>query len=144
MAHPSITEIDLCPPLPSIADGPILDPGQAAQMEAVFKVLANATRLRMLHALVREPDLSVGALADTIGMKAQAVSNQLRRLVDRGIVAPRRDGNRIHYRVIDACTVGLLDQGFCLAVCAEANVGPATRSPSRDDVDGSESHREGG
>ena len=115
----SITVLDRCPPLPPIQERPILDLEQAEQLEAVFKVLANATRLRMLHALIREPDLSVSALAEAIGMKPQAVSNQLRRLVDRGIVAPRRDGNHIRYRVVDACTVGLLEQGFCLAVCVD-------------------------
>ena len=113
------TALDRCPALPLIVDRPILSPEQAAQLEAIFKVLANATRLRMLHALIRDPDLSVSALAEAIGMKPQAVSNQLRRLVDRGIVAPCRDGNYIRYRVVDACTVGLLDQGFCLAVCAD-------------------------
>jgi len=117
MAEKQTTVLDRCPLLPSMADRPILSPEQAAQLEAVFKMLANATRLRMLHALIREPALSVSALARAIGMKPQAVSNQLRRLVDRGIVAPRRDGNNIRYRVVDACTVGLLDQGFCLAVC---------------------------
>ena len=113
------TALDRCPTSPSIAELPILAPDQAAQLEAIFKVLANATRLRMLHALIRDPDLSVGALAESIGMKPQAVSNQLRRLVDRRIVTARRDGNHIRYRVVDACTVGLLDQGFCLAVCAD-------------------------
>ena len=120
MTDETITVLDRCPPLPPIRQRPILDPQQAEQLEAVFKVLANATRLRMLHALIRQPDLSVSALAEAVGMKPQAVSNQLRRLVDRKIVAPRRDGNHIRYRVIDACTVDLLDQGFCLAVCVDA------------------------
>lgn len=115
--------LDRCPPLKPIIDRPLISPEQAGRLEAVFKVLANSTRLRMLHALVREPDLSVGALAETIAMKPQAVSNQLRRLVDRGIVGPRRDGNNIRYRVVDACTVGLLDQGFCLAACVDSGTG---------------------
>ena len=119
MTDEPITTLDRCPPLPPITERPILDAAQAEQLGAVFKVLANATRLRMLHALIRQPDVSVSALADAIDMKPQAVSNQLRRLVDRGIVAPRRDGNHIRYRVVDACTVRLLDQGFCLSVCVE-------------------------
>ena len=119
MTDQQTTALDRCPALPPIVERPILTPEQAGQLEAIFKVLANATRLRMLHALIRDPDLSVSALAEAIGMKPQAVSNQLRRLVDRGIVTPRRDGNHIRYRVVDACTVGLLDLGFCLAVCAD-------------------------
>ncbi len=115
------------PPGPELVDRPLIDRSQAAEIEGVFKVLANATRLRMLHALVREPDLSAGALAGTIGMKPQAVSNQLRRMVDRGIVASRRDGNHIRYRVVDPCAVGLLDEGLCLAVCAGSRAESAGR-----------------
>jgi len=119
MSEKQATALDRCPPQPPIHERPILDKQQAAQLEAIFKILSNATRLRILHALVRQPELSVGALAEAIGMKPQAVSNQLRRLVDRGILAARRDGNHIRYRVVDPCTVGLLEQGFCLAVCVD-------------------------
>ena len=47
-------------------------------------------------------------------MSPQAVSNQLQRLVDRGILGARRNGNRIHYRIVDRCVVELLDLGLCL------------------------------
>ena len=84
------------------------------RLEATFKTLANATRLRLLHALIRAPELCVTELADAIGMKPQAVSNQLQRLIDRRIVTARRNGIHIHYRVVDPCVVSLLDQGWCL------------------------------
>jgi DNA-binding transcriptional ArsR family regulator len=80
----------------------------------VFKVLANDTRLRLLHALVRAGELSVGDLAAAVAMKPQAVSNQLQRLADRGILGSRRDGNSIIYRIVDPCVITLLDQGLCL------------------------------
>ena len=47
-------------------------------------------------------------------MKPQAVSNQLQRLSDLGILASRRDGNSIYYRLVDLCVRSLLDQGLCL------------------------------
>ena len=87
---------------------------QADGLERTFKVLANATRLRLLHALAKRPGLSVTALAQTVGMKPQAVSNQLQRLVDKGILSNVRNGTNIHYRIVDPCIVGLLDQGLCL------------------------------
>jgi DNA-binding transcriptional ArsR family regulator len=87
---------------------------QAGGLERMFKVLANATRLRLLHALVKRPGLSVTALAETLGMKPQAVSNQLQRLVDKGILSNVRNGTNIHYRIVDPCIVRLLDQGLCL------------------------------
>lgn len=103
-----------CPPKPRIDRRPQLNTALASNLEATFKVLANATRLRMIHALIRKPDLCVGDLADAVGQKPQAVSNQLQRLVDKGIVASRRSGTQIHYRIVDPCTVSLLDQGLCL------------------------------
>jgi DNA-binding transcriptional ArsR family regulator len=105
-----------CGPGPVLQDQPILSHDQAATMEGTFKVLANVTRLRILHAIIRAPDIAVGELADSIGMKPQAVSNQLRRLMDRGVVAARREGNYIRYRIVDDCTINLLNQGFCLAL----------------------------
>lgn len=86
----------------------------------MFKLLANDTRLRLLHALVRAGEMSVGELSATVGMKPQAVSNQLQRLVDRGILGSRRDRNNIIYRIVDPCVVTLLDQGLCLSEDAGA------------------------
>src|SRR5271154_4043854 len=95
-------------------DRPLLSPIQAGGLAAVFKVLANDTRLRLLHALVRADELCVTDLASSLGMKPQAVSNQLQRLSDLGILASRREGNNIHYRLVDLCVRSLLDQGLCL------------------------------
>lgn len=97
-----------------ISQRPLLSPVQAGGLSAVFKVLANDTRLRLLHALIRAEELCVTDLADTIGMRPQAVSNQLQRLSDLGILAARRDGNNVYYRVIDMCVRSLLDQALCL------------------------------
>src|SRR4051812_32159829 len=105
---------DGCCSKPSLKERPLLTPIQAGGLAAVFKVLANDTRLRLLHALVRADELCVTDLAASVGMKAQAVSNQLQRLSDLGIVSSRRDGNSIHYRLVDICVRSLLDQGLCL------------------------------
>lgn len=83
-------------------------------LQGLFKVLANETRLRMLHELDTAGELCVGDLADAIGMAPQAVSNQLQRLVDRRIVEARRDGNFVYYRIVDPCVPGLLELGTCL------------------------------
>ncbi|WP_437200776.1 ArsR/SmtB family transcription factor [Planctomicrobium sp. SH664] len=93
---------------------PLLSPIEAGGLAAVFKVLSNDTRLRLLHALVRAEELCVTDLAATLGMKPQGVSNQLQRLSDLGILASRRDGNNILYRVVDLCVCPLLDQAICL------------------------------
>ena len=106
--------IAACPPKRALKRRPPITLSQAADMESVFKVLGNATRLRLLHALVRKDELCVTDLANAVEMSPQAVSNQLQRLVDRGILGARRNGNRIHYRIVDRCVVELLDLGLCL------------------------------
>lgn len=91
----------------------------------LFKVFANDTRLRLLHALVREGEICVSALAEAVELKPQTVSNQLQRLVDRGILGTRRDGSNIYYRVIDPCVPVLLERGLCLIECCpEPEGGP--------------------
>lgn len=92
----------------------LLSPDFAAELQALFKVLANNTRLRLLHALVQKGELCVTELAERVRMKPQAVSNQLQRLVDRRIVATRRKGLRIYYRIVDPCVPALLERGVCL------------------------------
>jgi len=80
----------------------------------LFKVLANDSRLRLLHALERAGELCVSDLAAELGMTPQAVSNQLQRLVDRRILVSRREGSRLFYTIADPCVKGLLDLGMCL------------------------------
>ncbi len=63
--------------------------------------------------------MGVTVLADSVGMKAQANSNQLQRLATQGIVGARRNGTQMLYRIVDPCVPVLLDQGLCLAEDAE-------------------------
>jgi ArsR family transcriptional regulator, lead/cadmium/zinc/bismuth-responsive transcriptional repressor len=102
------------PPKPALDNRQLINPEQAAELEGIFKMLANDTRLRLLHALVRAGELCVTELADTLGMKPQAVSNQLQRLTDRGILGSKRNGTNVYYRIIDPCVTKLLDHGLCL------------------------------
>lgn len=99
-------------PLP-LSERPLFDEETAQRLELLFKVLANSTRIRMVQALHVAGELSVGEIAESVGMSQQAISNQLQRLVDRRIVRPRREGNRILYRIIDPCVPALLDHGVC-------------------------------
>ena len=102
------------PPQPAIEERPLIGEEQALSLMRLFKVFANDTRLRLLHALVRDEELCVSELAGAVGMKPQAVSNQLQRLVDRGILGTSRSGSNIYYRVVDPCVPVLLERGMCL------------------------------
>jgi DNA-binding transcriptional ArsR family regulator len=108
-----LTVLDEASP-PSLADRPALSAEEAAGIANLFKVLANDTRLRLLHALARGGEVRVSDLAAQIGMTQQAVSNQLQRLVDQRILGTRRDGNSVYYRLLDACVPALLELGWCL------------------------------
>lgn len=112
--------LNACLPKPLLKDRALLSSEQAIALAAVFKVLANDTRLRLLHALVREGEMGVMELANLLAMKPQAISNQLTRLADRGILGYRRNGNNIYYRIVDPCVIELLDHGRCLSEDAKA------------------------
>jgi ArsR family transcriptional regulator, lead/cadmium/zinc/bismuth-responsive transcriptional repressor len=101
---------------------------QAAELEDLFKILANDTRLRLLHTLARVEEMCVCDLAEAVSMTPQAISNQLQRLSDRGIVATRRSGNMIYYRIIDQCIIGLLQKALCLLDDSKTVDGKSQRS----------------
>ena len=94
----------------------------------MFKVFASDTRLRLLHALVRNTEMCVTELAGATGMKPQAVSNQLQRLLDRGFVGSRRNGNNVLYWIADPCVHILLERGMCLIECTK---GRGSRSKAK-------------
>ena len=114
MTAVTTTTATCAPARPELAARELISPARAARLEGVFKMLANDTRLRLLHALARAGELCVTDLAEAVGMRPQAVSNQLQRLADRGMLATRRDGNRIWYRITDPCVPELLDLAWCL------------------------------
>ena len=99
---------------PALAQRELLDQPEVDQLAALFRVLGNDTRLRVLHAIARAEEASVSDIAAAIGSSSQAVSNHLQRMADQQIVATRRDGNRIFYRLIDPCVGGVMELGLCL------------------------------
>lgn len=111
-----------CSSKPVLSSRPLLTARQAQALESIFKMLSSSTRLRMLHALVCAGELCVGELADKLDMTSQAVSNQLQRLADRGIVEAQRDGLQIRYSIIDPCVLTLLHEGWCLAEDAQMRI----------------------
>lgn len=64
----------------------------------LLKALAHEPRLMLLCLLVKK-ERSVTELETILSMRQPAVSQQLARLRADGIVAPRRDGKTIYYRL---------------------------------------------
>ena len=129
MSEQPVTSGAYCTGRPDLKSRPLLSPMQAGQLMGLFKVLANDTRLRLLHQITRTGEVGVTALAEAVGMSPQAVSNQLQRLADWRILAPRRDGNNVLYRVVDCCVPALLDLGLCLMEESQAGAGPRRPVP---------------
>jgi DNA-binding transcriptional ArsR family regulator len=87
--------------------------GDAAQL---MKLLANETRLLILCRLVAEREMSAGAIVAAAGLGQSAVSQHLARLRDDNLVATRRDGQTIYYRIADknvARIIALLKDIYC-------------------------------
>ena len=92
----------------------LISQAQAADLEDLFKTLANETRLRILHALSISGEMCVNELGAALEMKAQAISNQLQKLAALKVVDTRRSGVNIYYRIIDPCVDSLLERGICM------------------------------
>ena len=103
------------PNSPTLAERELLTRPQAGELAAIFKLLANDSRLRILHALHSAGELCVSDLANEVAMTPQAVSNQLQRLVDRRVLGARRAGLKIEYRIVDPCVISLLELAWCTA-----------------------------
>ncbi|WP_228282703.1 ArsR/SmtB family transcription factor [Rubrobacter tropicus] len=67
----------------------------------LLKVLGDLTRMRLLCALLREGELSVGGLQAALGMSQSAVSHQLRVLRDARLVGFERSGKTVRYSLAD-------------------------------------------
>ncbi len=106
--------LSTCVPKPRLQDRALIDRAVAKDTASLFKLLANDTRVRLLHALAIHKELCVSDLAGQLNMKPQAISNQLQKLAAAKMLASRREGNSIFYKIVDPCIPRLLDLGLCL------------------------------
>jgi len=89
----------------------LLDASSVTALAETFRILGDATRVRILDALSRT-ELCVGDLATLIGLSESAVSHQLRVLRGSRLVRPRRAGQMIFYSLDDQHIVRLFAQGL--------------------------------
>lgn len=91
----------------------------AGQATALLRTLANEDRLLLLCQL-SQGERSVGDLEALLDIRQPTLSQQLAVLRAEGLVATRRDGKRIHYRVADGKALSLLQSLYDL-YCADAS-----------------------
>lgn len=77
----------------------------------LFKVFGDSTRIRILYVLV-EQDMSVGEIAQALGMTQSSISHQLRVLKQSRLVRFRREGKNIVYSLADDHVHTIMKQGL--------------------------------
>lgn len=115
-----------------ILDSPFLLPAQPTESDLVakyFKVLSDATRVRIVQRLADRSELSVSELMAELGQAQSKVSNHLACLRWCGFVETRREHRVVYYRVADERVLELLaltrallaDNAEHVAACGRVN-----------------------
>ena len=79
----------------------------AAQATALLKAMANVDRLLLLCQL-SQSEHSVGELESLLGVTQPTLSQQLGVLRDEGLVATRREGKQIYYRIASPVALAII------------------------------------
>ena len=122
MSGDPLLECDLSPmPVPLAADGFDVERLRASadQAQALLKTLANQDRLLLLCQLVTG-ERCVGELEQGLGIVQPTLSQQLAVLRREGLVATRREGKQIYYRIISQDALAVLQTLYQL-FCKEVN-----------------------
>lgn len=87
----------------------------AGEVSDILKVIANPHRLLMLCKLIGD-EVSVGDLAEDLGVRDAVASQHLSILRRSGVVATRREGQTIYYKLADPRIRSLIEtlyRKFC-------------------------------
>lgn len=80
-----------------------------AGLSELYKALADETRVKILY-LLSQKELCVCDLAFLLDMTLPAISHHLRLLKTLRLVASRRDGKMVFYRLDDEHVLALIEQ----------------------------------
>jgi DNA-binding transcriptional ArsR family regulator len=97
-----------------------LDPRVLAEAAEMIRVLGHQVRLRIVELLEHE-ERTVTQIQEGLEAPQALVSQQLARMRAAGIVAGRREGSNVWYRISDPRVVRMLD---CLRHCEIPGDGP--------------------
>ncbi|MCL4766587.1 MAG: ArsR family transcriptional regulator [Hyphomicrobiaceae bacterium] len=80
----------------------------AAEVAQVLRALSNERRLMILCKLVEWGEANVSTLGEAVGLSQSALSQHLAMMREQGLVAFRRQGQTLWYRITDARVERLL------------------------------------
>ncbi|MBC2644923.1 MULTISPECIES: metalloregulator ArsR/SmtB family transcription factor [unclassified Rhodococcus (in: high G+C Gram-positive bacteria)] len=93
---------------PGAEQADALAPDDAATYAGWFACLADPTRVRLLHQVASHPaGITVGELAEALGIGQPTVSHHVRKLADVGFVTVHKDRTSTVVRVNPSCCTGL-------------------------------------
>jgi DNA-binding transcriptional ArsR family regulator len=87
-----------------------LDEHTAAHVAELFRAFSDTSRVRIMSVLLHG-EMNVSALSRAVGISESAVSHHMRGLRQMRLVASRKDGKEVHYRVEDEHIIHLFQQG---------------------------------
>lgn len=87
---------------------PALDEGKTFELADMFKMLGDPSRLRIVIATLEGP-VSVGEIAEQLGLSISLVSHHLRLLRAARLVTADRRGKQIFYRTHDQHVARVID-----------------------------------
>jgi len=88
-----------------------IDERTSIHLADLFSTLSDPTRLAIISTLL-EREMSVGEIAQGIGMSESAVSHQLRGLRQMRLVRPRKEGRQVFYCLDDDHVARLFQMGL--------------------------------
>lgn len=110
-ANPVLNASELeCSPIDLFADDEDIERASRS-----LKAMSHPLRLKILCTLGGQ-EVSVQEIVDYVGTSQSNISQHLAILRDKGILAARKDANRVFYRVSDARTlqlIGMMREVFC-------------------------------
>lgn len=80
------------------------------ELANLLSMAGNLTRLKILFLLAQAPELCVCDMADVTGMTVSSISHQLSKLRAYGLIAKRREGQTIYYRLQETPFTKVLKQ----------------------------------
>lgn len=81
---------------------------QADAAASILKSLSHEGRLLVLCFLSEDDELSVGELAERVGLSQSALSQHLAKMRAEGLVATRKEAQSVFYRIVDPKVTKLL------------------------------------
>jgi DNA-binding transcriptional ArsR family regulator len=85
-----------------------MDKELATHAADVLKAVAHPLRLQIVEAL-QDGEKSVGDIVEALGEKQAITSQQLNLMKDKGVLASRREGAKVYYRIQNPNVIRVLN-----------------------------------